>query len=66
MHLMNERRILTMPYSEVCVHLGVAGKELIGELTDSGRMVQLYELDGEKQISFPITRGEAGWNLSHS
>jgi len=56
----NPRRLLTMPYTEVCVHLHVAGKlmmcELIGET-----VVQLYDDKGRK-FSFPITRTEAGWS----
>lgn len=50
--------IIELPYSEVCVHMRVAGKPMwvspVGAM-----MAQLYELDGRK-FSFPITRGEAG------
>lgn len=47
-------------FSEVCCHLRVDGTTMWGVLTDSGIMVQLYDLDG-KPVSFPITTGEAGW-----
>ena len=47
-----------MPYSEVCMHLNVDGKEMAGSLVEGG-MVQLWNDDGS-QFSFPITAGEAG------
>ena len=59
-----ERRTLTLPYSEVCMSMGVAGQTLEGELTSSGNGVQLYK-DG-KPFSFPITTGEAGWDMTGS
>lgn len=61
----------TMPWSEVCMHMQIAGKPMICELV-SDRMVQLYEpnfreLDGAtslrdalKPFSAPILTGEAG------
>ena len=52
---------LTLPYSEVCMHMKVAGKEMWGSLCGDW-MVQLWDDDGRK-FSFPITRGEAGWDL---
>lgn len=57
-----ERRTLTLPYSEVCMSMGVAGKTMQGELTPDGYGVQLYDDDGTP-FSFPITRGEAGWDM---
>lgn len=53
------RRYLTLPHTEVCVHLGVAGKRMLCELLD-GCAVQLFDENGKK-FSFPITRYEAGW-----
>jgi hypothetical protein len=49
--------VVTMPYSEVCMHMRVAGKQMIVERR--GYMAQLYTLAGNK-FSFPITDGEAG------
>lgn len=49
-----------LPYSEVCMHMQVAGKEAwVERLTGrDARMAQLY-VDG-RPFSFPITCGEAG------
>lgn len=47
-----------MPWSEVCMHLGIAGKTMTCEVLSRG--VQLYDDKGEK-FSFPITHGEAGF-----
>lgn len=55
-----ELRLLSLPYSEVCMHMKVAGQVMLGELREND-MVQLYELNG-REFSFPITRGEAGWD----
>ena len=52
---------LEMPWSEVCMHMKIAGTIMLGELLPNG-MVQLYTLDGA-QFSFPITAGEAGWSM---
>ncbi len=49
---------ITMPYSEVCVHLHVAGKIALCEILSRG--VQLYKPDSEK-FSFPILHDEAGF-----
>lgn len=55
---------IKLPYSEVCCHMGVAGKQMwvapIG-----ARFAQLYTDDGDK-FSFPITRGEAGFPERHN
>ncbi len=53
-------KLLSLPYSEVCMSMKVAGQVMLGELREND-MVQLYELNGRK-FSFPITRGEAGWD----
>lgn len=55
-------KLLTLPYSEVCMHMKVAGTQMLGELVEDGLMVQLYNLSGEP-FSMPITRGEAGWDV---
>ncbi len=48
---------VTLPYSEVCMHMRIAGKEAEVELRQGG-MAQVYMNDD--LVSFPITRGEAG------
>lgn len=48
-----------MPWSEVCIHLGIAGKTMTCEVLSRG--VQLYDDKGEK-FSFPILHGEAGFH----
>lgn len=53
-----DRVTLTMPASEVCMHMRVYGKPMQAELLESG-MVQLFDLDG-REFSMPITTGEAG------
>ena len=47
-----------LPYTEVCMHLNVAGTRMRGRLLATG-MVQLLNPDGT-DFSFPITDGEAG------
>lgn len=52
-------RRIELPYSEVCLHMRVAGRRML--VGPAGpRMAQLYDDDG-KPFSFPITRGEAGY-----
>lgn len=53
-----ERGKKHMPYSEVCMHMQVAGK-VMEFVAVSTRSVQLYREDGT-MFSFPITNGEAG------
>jgi hypothetical protein len=60
-----ECAIVEMPYSEVCMHMKVAGKKMIVERLSN--MAQLYSLGSkngcpsrDKPFSFPITYGEAG------
>lgn len=53
-------RIIEMPYSEVCMHMRIAGKTMW--VADAGqRMAQLYDPETGRPFSFPITHGEAGW-----
>jgi hypothetical protein len=47
-----------LPFSEVCMHLRVAGTRMRARLAHNG-MVQLLGPDGSP-FSFPITAGEAG------
>ena len=54
----NQETILELPYSEVCMHLGVAGTRMRARLEPNG-MVQLLDADG-RAVSFPITAAEAG------
>lgn len=51
-------QLVTLPYSEVCMHMRVAGTQMLVEPRRDG-MAQLWQLDG-KQFSFPIAAGEAG------
>lgn len=53
-----EPRRLLLPWSEVCLHMGVADRVMLGVLREDG-MVQLYREDGTR-FSAPITAGEAG------
>jgi hypothetical protein len=53
-----EEFTIQLPYSEVCMHLRVAGTRMRARLQPN-RMVQLLQPDGT-DFSFPITDGEAG------
>ena len=48
---------LTLPWSEVCMHLKVAGKTRSVEVLATG--AQILNEDGTP-YSFPVTHGEAG------
>lgn len=48
---------LELPYSEVCMHLGVAGQTRDVEVLEHG--AQILSEDGHN-FSFPIGHGEAG------
>jgi hypothetical protein len=54
----NQETILQLPYSEVCMHLRVAGTRMHARLL-ANEMVQLLDPDG-REFSFPITAAEAG------
>ena len=54
----NQEIVLELPYSEVCMHLRVAGTRMRARLQPDG-MVQLLDADG-RDFSFPITAAEAG------
>ena len=43
-----------MPYSEVCMHMQIAGKEMIGQLSKTGGSVQLFELATNGQLTRTI------------
>jgi hypothetical protein len=53
-----EEFTIQLPYSEVCMHLRVAGTRMRARLQPN-RMVQLLQPDGT-DFSFPITDSEAG------
>lgn len=56
-----DKRSVILPYSEVCMHMGVAGKPAVVELLKSEQgytSAQIY-IDGQKYSS-PVTTGEAG------
>jgi hypothetical protein len=59
----NQEFTLQLPYSEVCMHLRVAGTRMRARLQPNG-MVQLLDADG-REFSFPITAAEAGLHLDH-
>lgn len=48
---------LVLPWSEVCMHMRVAGRAMRAEIQPNG--VQLLNDDGSR-FSFPILPGEAG------
>ena len=48
---------VTLPWSEVCMHLKVAGQTRPVEVLPDG--AQILNEDGTK-LSFPVTHGEAG------
>ena len=50
--------LLEMPYSEVCMHMRVAGTMMWAQPVER-HMAQLWTISGRK-FSMPITRGEAG------
>ena len=56
----NDQFIHVLPYSEVCQHMKIAGKEMLCELigTIDRPMVQIYKDD--QPFSAPILTGEAG------
>lgn len=49
--------MLTLPWSEVCMYMKVAGTAMTAEILPDG--VQLVNADGSR-FSSPITHGEAG------
>jgi hypothetical protein len=53
-----ERIPVVLPWSEVCLHMGVAEGEAELTLEAEGRMAQIW-LDG-RRYSAPVTLGEAG------
>lgn len=50
---------LVLPWSEVCMHLRLAGHARAVRLTDEG-MAQILDDDG-REVSFPILANEAGF-----
>lgn len=54
-----DRKTMTLPHSEVCMHMRVAGKPMRVELLNDARCVQLYDMN-DKPFSAPILACEAG------
>jgi|GEM_PF-3436024 len=56
-----DRWTAIMPYSEVCMHMRIAGAKMLCEFAGeaSNPMIQLYTVDG-RVFSSPVTTGEAG------
>lgn len=63
------RTTLKIPYSEVAMHVGIAGKELIaieedtfynGETIPEDARCGCYVMD-EKGVRIPMLKSEAGW-----
>ena len=54
---------VTLPYSEVCMHLKVAGKTREVAVLPNG--AQIIGPDG-RLFSFPITHGEAGLTVDRA
>lgn len=57
-----QRVLIEAPFSEVCMHMRVAGKPMYVELVPSGAwgwIAQLYTPEGEP-FSFPVLLAEAG------
>lgn len=52
-----ERVRVRLPYSEVCMHLRVAGQVREVEVLENG--AQILDENG-RRFSFPVTHGEAG------
>ena len=56
-----QRVRMELPFSEVCMHMQVAGKVMVVQLLDREYpMAQLHRDDGT-EFSAPITTGEAGF-----
>lgn len=51
--------VVTMPYSEVCMHMRVAGKRMV-VLLKNERQAQLFPIASTHPFSAPILPGEAG------
>ncbi len=49
-----------MPFSEVCMHMGVAGHEMDFVMTDNGRYPSIQLMKDGHPYSGTITLGEAG------
>jgi hypothetical protein len=55
---------ITIAWSEVCMHLGIAGQRRRVEITPGG-MAQIYAPNGQP-FSLPVTPGEAGIYVDYS
>ena len=54
-----ERAHIELPFSEVNMHMGIAGKIWPVELLENG-MAQIYDGNSDNKFSFPVTANEAG------
>lgn len=54
-----ETHRITLPWSEVCLHMKVNDKTMSAKLAADGRTVQLFR-DDNTPFSYPVLRGEAG------
>lgn len=60
--IVGTRVTVELPYSEVCMHMRVAGKTMAVDVLPT--MAQLIDSDG-RNFSFPITHGEAGLRVDY-
>jgi hypothetical protein len=58
-----EKVRLELPYSEVCMHMQVAGK--VRDVEFRGTCAQIFDDDG-REYSAPISPGEAGFMCEES
>lgn len=59
-------RYMQLPYSEVCMHMKVAGSTMwVGPVSIGGNAVQLYDDAGVK-FSAPILDSEAGYTMTNN
>lgn len=63
-HMPHDARIIKVPFSEVAMHIGIAGKVVYAAKAGPGDGVQLYDPEVRgKHYSAPITSSEAGWDM---
>ena len=56
-----ERVTIEMPWSEVCMHMRIAGRVMQAEVLPGGWSAQIYDMKGQP-FSAPVTTGEAGFH----
>lgn len=57
-----QRRYVEMPFSEVCMHMRIAGRVMAAEIVGTAA-IQLFDADTGDKFSAPITAGEAGFQV---